>query len=76
MFRTSCHEPGIHWMAHTLGSWLGSPELRICVVQISKGVVMKRCTREERGAFLDGRGCGAGGQWSWLWLIANCVTLA
>ncbi|KAG7172553.1 hypothetical protein Hamer_G020110 [Homarus americanus] len=76
MFRTSSHGSGIHQMAHSSGSWLGFRELRICVVQISNGVIMKRCTREEGKAFLDGRGCGAGGQRRRLWLIANCVTLA
>ncbi|KAG7173936.1 hypothetical protein Hamer_G021383 [Homarus americanus] len=76
MFRTSSHGSWLHWMAHSLGSWLGSPELRICVVQISNGVEMKRCTREEGRAFREGRGWGAGGWWNRLWLIANCVTLA
>ncbi|KAG7168740.1 hypothetical protein Hamer_G025810 [Homarus americanus] len=76
MFRTSIHGSGIHWMAHSSGSWLGFRELRICGVQISNGVVIKRCTSEEGRAFQDGRGCGAGGRGSQLWLIANCVTLA
>ncbi|KAG7154076.1 hypothetical protein Hamer_G013067 [Homarus americanus] len=75
MFRTSSHGSEIHWMAHNSGSWLGSPELRICAVQILNGIIMKRCTREEGRAFRDGRGCGAGGRRSLLWLIANCGTL-
>ncbi|KAG7162422.1 hypothetical protein Hamer_G007957 [Homarus americanus] len=64
MFRTSSHGSRIRWVAHSLVSWLNSPELRICVVQISNGVVMKRCTREEGRALQDGRGCGVGDRWS------------
>ncbi|KAG7168741.1 hypothetical protein Hamer_G025811 [Homarus americanus] len=59
-------------MAHNSGSWLGSPELRICVAQISNGVIMKRCTREESRAFRDGRGCVAGGLWSGEQVVVDC----
>ncbi|KAG7176101.1 hypothetical protein Hamer_G023845 [Homarus americanus] len=80
MFRTLSHGSWMKRMAHSLGSWLGSPELRFCVVEISNGIVTKRCMREGR-AFQDGTRVQSwwslvGDRRSQLCLIANCVTLA